>query len=112
MITEQLLLTIDFMRRKGIVHRDLKPDNVLLYSKEDGAFDIRVADFGYALKLKDQGKMESQLVCGTPGYIAPEGISGKGFSNKTDIFSVGAILFNMLTLKPLFAGADYLELML
>jgi serine/threonine protein kinase len=41
------------MARKGIVHRDLKPDNVLLYSKEQGTFDIRVADFGYAIELKD-----------------------------------------------------------
>ena len=56
--------------------------------------------------------MENLLVCGTPGYIAPEGISGKGISTKTDIFSVGAILFNMLTLKPLFSGDEYLELML
>lgn len=112
LVTEQLLLTIDFMTRRGIVHRDLKPDNVLLFSKEPGTFDIRVADFGYALELKDQGKMENILVCGTPGYIAPEGISGRGLSLKTDIFSVGAILFNMLTRKPLFSGDEYMELML
>jgi serine/threonine protein kinase len=58
---------------------------------------VRVADFGYALNLRDKGKMESVLVCGTPGYIAPESISGKGISSKTDIFSVGVILFAMLT---------------
>ena len=96
-ITEQLLLTVDFMTKMGIVHRDLKPENILLYFKDPKVFDVRVADFGYALKLKDQGKMENILVCGTPGYIAPEGISGKGLSAKTDIFSIGAILFGMLT---------------
>ena len=48
MIVEQLLLTSDFMSRKNIVHRDLKPENILLHSKEDGVFDIRIADFGFA----------------------------------------------------------------
>lgn len=47
-IIEQLLLTIDFMGRKGIIHRDLKPENVLLNSKAEGVYDIRIADFGFA----------------------------------------------------------------
>ena len=47
-IMAQLLLTVDFMSRKGIIHRDLKPDNLLLSSKSEGVYDIRIADFGFA----------------------------------------------------------------
>jgi serine/threonine protein kinase len=47
-IIEQLLLSIDFMSRKGIIHRDLKPENILLNSKREGIYDIRIADFGFA----------------------------------------------------------------
>lgn len=115
-IIEQLLLTVDFMSRKGIIHRDLKPENVLLNSKAEGVYDVRIADFGFATKVMDQNsphENESKtIVCGTPGYIAPEAIAGKGCSLKSDIFSVGSILFNMLTLKNLFSGSDYKTVML
>ena len=52
-ITAQLLLTLDFINRKQIVHRDLKPENVLLNSKEKGILDVRIADFGFAIKLEN-----------------------------------------------------------
>lgn len=52
------------------------------------------------------------IVCGTPGYIAPEAIAGKGCNLKSDVFSVGSILFNILTLKNLFNGHDYKTVML
>lgn len=96
------------MTRKGIIHRDLKPENILFNSKQEGVFDIRLADFGYATTytaLEDPA--EDDIVCGTPGYIAPEAIDGDGFCFKSDIFSVGSILFSMLTLKNLFAGDTY-----
>lgn len=52
------------------------------------------------------------IVCGTPGYIAPEAIAGKGCNLKSDVFSVGSILFNALTLKNLFNGNDYKTVMM
>jgi len=51
LIAEQILLTLDFMARKRIVHRDLKPENILLHSKQNGVFDVRLADFGFATRL-------------------------------------------------------------
>ena len=47
-IIAQLLLTVDFMSRRGIIHRDLKPENILLNSKAEGVYDIRIADFGFS----------------------------------------------------------------
>jgi serine/threonine protein kinase len=103
------------MSTKGIVHRDLKPENILLNSKRSGVYDIRLADFGFALELEPQSMIDCSdkgIVCGTPGYIAPEAIAGKGSNIKSDVFSVGSILFNMLTLKNLFPGVDYKAVMI
>lgn len=102
------------MSRKGIVHRDLKPENILLNSKVKGNFDIRIADFGFAMIINDPKLKyyeDNNTVCGTAGYIAPEVLDGKGYHLKSDIFAVGSILFSMLTLRNLFSGKDYKEIM-
>jgi serine/threonine protein kinase len=103
------------MSRLGIVHRDLKPDNILLNSKDDKTFDIRLADFGFAAKIKSSQKKtnttDDKILCGTPGYICPEAINGDGFTLKSDIFCAGAIMFAILTLKHYFNGNSYKEIM-
>lgn len=101
-MTAQLLLTLDFMSRKNIVHRDIKPENILLNSSAPGVFDIRIADFGFAEYIDPEQSKTWKMVCGTPGYIAPESIVGKGYSVKTDIFSAGSVLYSILSLKNLF----------
>ena len=112
----QLLLAVDFMGRKGVIHRDLKPENILLNSKKQGVYDIRIADFGFAtnvLKTDISASSDDEhFVCGTAGYMAPEILEGKPLSLKSDIFSVGVILFNLLTLKNLFAGKNHKEVMI
>jgi serine/threonine protein kinase len=108
LIAAQLLLTVDFMQRKGIIHRDLKPENLLLNTKKD--YDIRVADFGFVTTFDTSMPYEisaDKSVCGTAAFIAPEAFEGKGYTSKSDVFSIGSILFSVLTLKNLFKGADY-----
>jgi serine/threonine protein kinase len=127
----QILLTIDFMSRLNIVHRDLKPDNILLNSKDDKTFDIRFADFGFAIKLKSNNSPnppnsvagpkdssnkllmahDDKVLCGTPGYICPEAINGDGFNIRSDLFCAGAIMFAILTLKHYFNGTGYKDIM-
>lgn len=72
------------MGMKNIVHRDLKPENILLNSKSEGVFDVRIADFGFALINKRRKNREdnNQManICGTPGYIAPEVFDGNCIS--------------------------------
>lgn len=90
------------MARLGIIHRDIKPENILLNSKAEGVFDIRLADFGFSIILENgiedtSGTSESKFVCGTPGYIPPEAIMGKGYSRKSDVFAAGSILYSILT---------------
>jgi len=102
------------------VHRDLKPENVLLNEKsENKVYDIRIADFGFAMAIGNMPEMahlrerdgDEKIVCGTMGYIAPETLEGKGYSIKSDIFSVGSIVFSMLTLRNLFSASDQKILM-
>lgn len=103
------------MGRKNIVHRDLKPENILLNSKTEGVYDIRIADFGFATNVSSlvaAANPDDEIICGTPGYIAPEALEGLGYSLKSDIFSVGSILFNILTLKNLFCGKNYKAVMI
>jgi eukaryotic-like serine/threonine-protein kinase len=75
---------------------------------------VRIADFGFAIKedSKELGQeIEEDVICGTPGYIAPEALEGKGYTRKSDIFSLGSILYNILSLKNLFAGKNHKAVM-
>jgi calcium/calmodulin-dependent protein kinase I len=106
----QLLLSADFMARKSIVHRDLKPENLLLRSKEKGVYEIRIADFGFAVQMDSNKPLtedDKHFICGTAGYIAPEILQFNGHSAKSDIFSLGSILYSVLTLKNLFPSGSY-----
>lgn len=100
-IMANLLKALDHIHSKNVVHRDLKPENLILVSKEDD-FDVRIADFGLAT-IMNKPLFER---CGTPGFVAPEILSGKGYDFKVDIFSMGAILYFLLTGKHAFRGCN------
>ncbi len=85
----------------GLVHGDVKPENILM----DGNGVAKVVDFGLAqFKKKAEAGATSQGIWGTPYYIAPEKVRGHQGDAKSDIYSLGATLFHMLTLKPPFDG--------
>lgn len=103
MIMEQALLALDIFSIKKIVHRDLKLENVLIKSIEDKSnYEIRIADFGLSAITKNDELLKHK--CGSPGYVAPEVFSGRGYSYKADMFSLGAIFFNLVTGRFLFFG--------
>lgn len=107
---EQLLLTLDFVHKRGIIHRDIKLDNILINRIEETEYNVKIADFGLATfggKMGPNGQGETLLTvkCGTPGYAAPEILRDLGYSFKSDIFSLGAVYFNLMTGCYLFSGA-------
>jgi len=100
----QTAAALDHAHTRGIVHRDIKPGNLLL----DAEGHVHVADFGLARMSEDSGVTMSGDVLGTLRYMSPEQSLAKQavIDHRTDIYSLGATLYELLTLKPLFAGED------
>jgi len=95
---KQLIAGLQAMHKAGIAHRDLKPENVLF----DNQFNLKLADFGFAYVFqKGEGaKTAMRTELGTKGYMAPEIIQNKKYTEKADIFAAGVILFIMLAGFP------------
>ena len=104
-IMKQLLSAINYCHKKNVCHRDLKPENVLLDSKDKQT--IKVIDFGTSQVFANEEKME--LVLGTAYYIAPEILTGK-YDEKCDMWSIGVILYILLSGEPPFAGGSDAEI--
>jgi serine/threonine protein kinase/tetratricopeptide (TPR) repeat protein len=99
---------VEYAHSRGILHRDLKPGNVLL----DGRGEPMVTDFGLAKWLDESSDLTRTLtIFGTPGYIAPEQAHGPAANLKAtaDVYSLGAILFDLLTGRPPFLGEHALS---
>ncbi len=98
-VTLQLLAAVDFAHRSGIVHRDIKPQNVML--DRDGT--VKVMDFGIA-RAGDSGMTEAGSILGTAQYLAPEQAKGQPVDERSDLYSVGVVLYEMLTGTVPFKG--------
>ncbi|HVK78369.1 MAG TPA: protein kinase [Kofleriaceae bacterium] len=96
----------------GLVHRDLKPDNIMLVRRGGDPDFAKVLDFGLAKVMEGAGERalsmaaltQGDLVFGTPDYMAPEQAMGQPLDGRTDLYALGATLFEMLTARPPFVG--------
>jgi serine/threonine protein kinase len=86
--------------RLGVIHRDLKPQNIMI----DREGQARIMDFGIARALDAKGKTDPGMVIGTPDYMAPEQFEGQAADQRTDIYALGEIAYEMVTSGPPFVG--------
>lgn len=112
-IIDQVLQVLEAAHAMGIVHRDLKPDNVMLLDAGDRTDRVKVLDFGIAL-FDDGGPAEkltaTGTVRGTPHYMSPEQCVGRNVGPPTDIYAVGAMLYELLVGEVPFAGRSAAEI--
>ena len=100
---------LDTMHKHGVVHRDLKPENIMV----DDADRIKLIDFGIAMK-EDARRLtfvDMSATLGTPDYISPEQVKGQRGDQRSDIYSLGVMFYEMLTGEPHFVGTNPLAVM-
>lgn len=99
--------SIGYCHERSIAHRDLKPENLLLLSDDDDSM-VKIADFGFAKKCPTANCLRTQ--CGTPGYVAPEILEGLAYDTKSDMWSLGVIIYILLGGYPPFIEQNQREL--
>lgn len=102
-VAQDVLLSLSEAHSKGIIHRDLKPSNIFLHRIDSGE-RIRVLDFGIARQATSTTLTEPGMIMGTPAYMSPEQALKDEVDGRSDLYSLGAILFQMLTGSPPFAA--------
>jgi len=98
---------LDFAHKRGVVHRDIKPANVMI--TKDG--DVKVVDFGIA-RLMDASHTQTNMIIGTLGYMSPQQIRGERADERSDIWAVGVMFYELLCYQRPFDGANHAALML
>ncbi len=92
--------------RTGLVHRDLKPGNILLARDDGGEIHPYVVDFGLAMTQDEVSLSRTGMISGTPAYISPEAAQGHPLDLRTDVYSLGVVLYELLAGTPPFSGAN------
>lgn len=106
-IAARVAEALDYAHAQSVVHRDIKPSNIMFDAASDS---VKVMDFGIA-RITDASKTRTGLVMGTPGFMSPEQLAGKKVDGRSDIYSLGVTLFQLLTGNLPFIGASISALM-
>ncbi len=106
-IIGQICDALNYVQQQGIYHRDIKPENILFASRQL----CKLADFGIAKVVQAVTRTRAGMIIGTPTYMSYEQIKGSRLDHRTDIYSLGVVLYEMLTGTPPFVAADPLQVM-
>ena len=109
-IVTQVCEALAEAHRRGVVHRDLKPTNIMLVQRGGGPDFVKVLDFGIA-KLDGTEVSSGGKIVGTPRYMSPEQLRGDAVDGRSDLYTLGVILYEMLTGRPPFSASDPAGLM-
>ncbi len=106
-ITARVADALGYAHRQGVVHRDIKPANMMYHRESD---TLKVTDFGIA-RLTDSSRTKTGMVLGTPSYMSPEQLAGKRIEGRSDLFSLGVTLYQLLCGRLPFEGESMAQLM-
>ena len=106
-LIQRSALGIDYAHQHNVVHRDIKPANIMWDPKTDS---LKITDFGIA-RITDSSKTRTGMILGTPSYMSPEQLAGKKVTGQSDIFSLGVMLFQMVTGQLPFTSDSMTSLM-
>jgi hypothetical protein len=108
-LMEQVCVGLAYAHRHGIVHRDVKPANLMI-SRDSGV--LKVLDFGVAGRVDADPGAQGQMLMGTPNYMSPEQVVGQLADHRSDIFSVGLVLYELITYHQAFSGDSQQSILL
>jgi CHASE2 domain-containing sensor protein/predicted Ser/Thr protein kinase len=106
-VVSRVAQALDYAHRQQVVHRDIKPANIMYARNSD---TVKVTDFGIA-RITDSSKTKTGLVLGTPSFMSPEQLAGKRVDGRSDLYSLGVMLYQLLTGVLPFRGESMAELM-
>jgi tetratricopeptide (TPR) repeat protein len=113
-IALQIVRGLEHAHQRGIVHRDLKPENVFVTADHDGEECLKIVDFGLAKVLSGSGAQQkltrTGMVFGTPQYMSPEQATGMESDERTDIYALGIMMWELLVGRPPFDGDDVISI--
>ena len=95
-IARQICQALDAVHRKGIVHRDLRPDNVMVYRDDKRGLRVKVLDFGISRAMENTRLTMTGMIIGTPEFMSPEQAAGEPLDQRSDIYSLGLMIYAML----------------
>ncbi|RJQ53266.1 MAG: Stk1 family PASTA domain-containing Ser/Thr kinase [Actinobacteria bacterium] len=101
-VTKQVASALDFAHRRNVIHRDIKPHNIIITPQGE----VKVMDFGIARAGADTSLTQTGSILGTAQYISPEQAQGRAVGAGTDIYSLGVVMYEMLTGDPPFTGEN------
>ncbi|MBX9693166.1 MAG: protein kinase, partial [Cyanobacteria bacterium] len=105
----KLAQALSHAHSKGIYHRDLKPANVLLLAGNNDQCEVKLIDFGIARFVKPKQTDQNNTLAGTPAYMSPDVVNGLSYDARSEIYSLGCVLYFVLTGRPPFLGESALE---
>ena len=95
---------LDYSHSRGVVHRDIKPANIMVTREEGSGARVRVMDFGLAHAATESRLTKTGTLVGTVAYLSPEQVSSRAFDGRSDIYSLGVVLYECLVGEPPFTG--------
>ncbi|HEU5249252.1 MAG TPA: ABC transporter substrate-binding protein, partial [Thermoanaerobaculia bacterium] len=103
-IAIQVADALEYSHSRGVVHRDIKPENIMVAREEGGTPRIRVMDFGLAHAATENRLTKTGTLVGTVNYLSPEQVTAHAFDGRSDIYSLGTVMYECLTGEPPFTG--------